>query len=144
MSRRGSRRLAELHQRRCRLPGALPAVYGPGDPRREGGGSPPSQMAVRLVTVGQPVINNIVDITNYVLMECGQPLHAFDFQKLAGPEDHRPPGRGAGEQFQAIDHKTYTLDPEMCVIADARAAGGPGRRDGRGAIPKSRRRRRTC
>src|SRR5262249_19109051 len=42
----------------------------------------PSQMAVRLATVGQPVINNIVDITNYVLMECGQPLHAFDFQKL--------------------------------------------------------------
>jgi phenylalanyl-tRNA synthetase beta chain len=44
----------------------------------------PSQMAVRLATIGQPVINNVVDITNYVLMECGQPLHAFDFQKLAG------------------------------------------------------------
>src|SRR6185295_10704244 len=45
-------------------------------------GPSPSQMAVRLATVGQPVINNIVDITNYVLMECGQPLHAFDFQHL--------------------------------------------------------------
>src|SRR5262249_7656713 len=44
----------------------------------------PSQMAMRLATIGQPVINNIVDITNYVMMECGQPLHAFDFQKLAG------------------------------------------------------------
>jgi phenylalanyl-tRNA synthetase beta chain len=81
-------------------------------------GPSPSQMAVRLATVGQPVINNIVDITNYVLMECGQPLHAFDFQKLSG---RRIIVRRAtsGEPFQAIDHKTYTLDAEMCVIADA-------------------------
>src|SRR5438552_1827762 len=81
-------------------------------------GPSPSQMAVRLATVGQPVINNIVDITNYVLMECGQPLHAFDFQKLSG---RRIIVRRAksGEQFQAIDHKTYALDAEMCVIADA-------------------------
>jgi phenylalanyl-tRNA synthetase beta chain len=81
----------------------------------------PSQMAVRLATVGQPVINNIVDITNYVLMECGQPLHAFDFQKLAG---RRIVVRRAksGEQFQAIDHKTYTLDADMCVIADEERA----------------------
>lgn len=81
----------------------------------------PSQMAVRLATVGQPVINNIVDITNYVLMECGQPLHAFDFQKLNG---RRIIVRRAkpGEQFQAIDHKTYALDADMCVIADAEKA----------------------
>ncbi len=84
-------------------------------------GTAPSQMAVRLASVGQPVINNIVDITNYVLMECGQPLHAFDFQKLSG---RRIIVRRAksGEQFQAIDHKTYTLDSEMCVIADAEKA----------------------
>jgi phenylalanyl-tRNA synthetase beta chain len=81
----------------------------------------PSQMAVRLVTVGQPVINNIVDITNYVLMECGQPLHAFDFQKLSGRRIVVRRAK-AGEQFQAIDHKTYALDPEMCVIADAQRA----------------------
>src|SRR5262245_3199623 len=85
-----------------------------------------SQMAVRLATIGQPVINNIVDITNYVLMESGQPLHAFDFQKL---RERRIVVRRAkaGEQFQAIDHKTYTLDPDMCVIADAQrpvAIGG--------------------
>src|SRR5262245_10859293 len=81
----------------------------------------PSQMAVRLATVGQPVINNIVDITNYVLMECGQPLHAFDFQKLSGRRIVVRRAKG-GEQFQAIDHKTYTLDTEMCVIADAERA----------------------
>lgn len=81
-------------------------------------GSSPSQMAVRLATIGQPVINNIVDITNYVAMECGQPLHAFDFQQLAGRKIIVRRA-AAGEQFRAIDHKTYPLDPEMCVIADA-------------------------
>lgn len=81
----------------------------------------PSQMAMRLATVGQPVINNIVDITNYVLMECGQPLHAFDFHKLAGRRIVVRRAK-AGEQFRAIDHKTYTLDPEMCVIGDAEQA----------------------
>jgi phenylalanyl-tRNA synthetase beta chain len=78
----------------------------------------PSQMAVRLATVGQPVVNNIVDITNYVMMECGQPLHAFDFQKLADRKIIVRRAKG-GEHFRAIDHKTYTLDSEMCVIGDA-------------------------
>ena len=79
--------------------------------------SPPA-IAARLTTIRQPLINNVVDITNYVLMECGQPLHAFDFAKLAG---RKIIVRRAiqGEQFQAIDHKTYTLDSQMCVIADA-------------------------
>ena len=62
-------------------------------------GPSPSQMAVRLATIGQPVINNIVDITNYVLMECGQPLHAFDFQKLAGRKIIVRRAK-AGEQFR--------------------------------------------
>jgi phenylalanyl-tRNA synthetase beta chain len=81
-------------------------------------GPSPAWMAVRLATVGQPVINNVVDATNYVLMECGQPLHAFDFQKLRG---RRIVVRRArpGETFTAINHQTYTLDGEMCVIADA-------------------------
>jgi phenylalanyl-tRNA synthetase beta chain len=81
-------------------------------------GPSPAWMAVRLATVGQPVINNVVDVTNYVLMECGQPLHAFDFQKLRG---RRILVRRAmpGESFTAINHQTYTLDQEMCVIADA-------------------------
>jgi phenylalanyl-tRNA synthetase beta chain len=78
----------------------------------------PSQKAVRLATIGQNVINNIVDITNYVMMECGQPLHAFDFQKLAGRKIIVRRAR-AGEMLEAIDHKTYALDGQMCVIADA-------------------------
>ncbi|MDA1016419.1 MAG: phenylalanine--tRNA ligase subunit beta [Planctomycetota bacterium] len=63
-------------------------------------------------------INNVVDITNYVLLESGQPLHAFDFDKLNGG---RIVVRRAkdGEKIAAIDQKEYSLDSEMCVIADA-------------------------
>ena len=54
-------------------------------------GPSPKWMARRLETVGMTPINNVVDISNYVLMECGQPLHTFDFGKLEGRRDHRPP-----------------------------------------------------
>jgi len=83
--------------------------------------SSPAWLADRLRTIGQPVINNVVDITNYVLMESGQPLHAFDFNKLAGKEIIVRRAK-AGENFAAIDHKTYALDDSMCVIADAHRA----------------------
>ena len=71
-------------------------------------------------TVGLTPINNVVDISNYVLMECGQPLHTFDFGKLEGAEIivRRPL---PGETIEAIDHKTYVLGPEMCLICDARS-----------------------
>ncbi len=63
-------------------------------------------------------INNVADITNYVMMECGQPLHAFDFDKLHGG---RIVVRRAkpGEKIQAIDQAEYPLDANTCVIADA-------------------------
>ena len=62
-------------------------------------------------------VNNVVDATNYVMFECGQPLHAFDFAKIA---DGKIIVRDAvaSEEFQAIDHKNYILDAGMCVIAD--------------------------
>lgn len=63
-------------------------------------------------------INNVVDATNFVLMECGQPLHAFDYAKVAGSRIIVRPGR-TGETMQAIDHREYELDSSMCVIADA-------------------------
>ncbi len=89
-------------------------------------GPSPRWMTRRLETVGLTPINNVVDISNYVLMECGQPLHAFDFGKLGGGQIivRRPL---AGEVIEAIDHKEYRLEPDMCVIADARvpvAIGG--------------------
>ncbi len=68
----------------------------------------------------QPV-NNIVDATNYVLMECGQPLHAFDHSKIADQKIVVRPGQ-KGEKIKAIDHKDYELDESMCVIADANHA----------------------
>ncbi|HEX3997781.1 MAG TPA: phenylalanine--tRNA ligase subunit beta [Pirellulales bacterium] len=86
----------------------------------------PAWLAARLATIGIAAINNVVDATNYVLMECGQPLHAFDLQKLAGGEIIVREAK-AGEKFAAINHKTYDLEPSMCVIADrdrAVAIGG--------------------
>jgi len=81
----------------------------------------PAWLARRLDAVGIRPVNNIVDATNYVMMECGQPLHAFDYRRLA---DHRIVVRRAraGERFIAIDHTEHTLSPERLVIADAHRA----------------------
>ena len=84
-------------------------------------GPSPDWLVKRLETAGLGTINNIVDITNYVLLECGQPLHAFDFARL---REQRIVVRGAreGEKLVAIDHAEYSLSPEMCIIADAEHA----------------------
>lgn len=80
-------------------------------------GPSPDWIQDRLKVININPVNNIVDITNYVMMESGQPLHAFDFAKIAG---QKITVRRAtkGEKLEAIDHKTYELDEEMCVIAD--------------------------
>ena len=83
----------------------------------------PAWLVKRLATVGIGSINNVVDITNYVLLECGQPLHAFDLAKLAGRQIIVRAAK-AGEEFLAINHKSYTLDPSVCVIADGQRAVG--------------------
>jgi phenylalanyl-tRNA synthetase beta chain len=81
-------------------------------------GPSPAWLAERLCTLGIAVINNVVDVTNYVMFECGQPLHAFDFARLAG---RRIIVREAtpGEKFTAINHQEYELAAGTCVIADA-------------------------
>ncbi|HET6891136.1 MAG TPA: phenylalanine--tRNA ligase beta subunit-related protein, partial [Pyrinomonadaceae bacterium] len=78
----------------------------------------PAWLARRLEEIGQRPINNVADITNYVLHELGQPLHAFDFDKLAG---HRIVVRRAasGETLKTLDGVDRKLDPAMLVIADA-------------------------
>ena len=81
-------------------------------------GPSPAWLADRLRTLGIAVINNVVDITNYVLMECGQPLHAFDLARLRGRKIIVREARD-GEEFHAIDHKIYKLARGMCVVADA-------------------------
>ena len=81
-------------------------------------GPSPDWIADKLKAVGIAVINNVVDATNYVMLECGQPLHAFDFSKVKdGKIIVREPKKD--ESIEAIDHKTYKLAPGMCVIADA-------------------------
>jgi len=81
----------------------------------------PEWLAKRLETIGQRPINNVADITNYVLHELGQPLHAFDLAKLA---EHRIVVRRAakGESIKTLDRADRKLDEEMLVIADAKRA----------------------
>jgi phenylalanyl-tRNA synthetase beta chain len=79
----------------------------------------PKWLANALEKCGLRSINNIVDITNYVMLELGQPLHVFDVDKLAG---HCVNARRAkiGETILALDGKEYNLDEEMLVIADSK------------------------
>ncbi|HAZ09939.1 MAG TPA: phenylalanine--tRNA ligase subunit beta [Candidatus Omnitrophica bacterium] len=81
-------------------------------------GPSPKWLAQRLNAMGVRSVNNIVDITNYALFELGQPLHAFDLDKLEGK---RIIVRRAkkGESIITIDGITRTLDPNVLVIADA-------------------------
>ncbi|MEM9825380.1 MAG: phenylalanine--tRNA ligase subunit beta [Planctomycetota bacterium] len=69
---------------------------------------------------GYKPINNVVDATNYVLMECGSPLHAFDYAKLADQKIVIRRGK-SGETMRAIDHRDYEITTDTCVIADASA-----------------------
>ncbi len=84
-------------------------------------GTSPKWLADRLRTLGIAVINNVVDISNYVMMECGQPLHTFDFQLLAGGKIIVRRAK-PGEKFTAINHQTYDLNADTCVIADGEKA----------------------
>lgn len=81
-------------------------------------GPSPRWLVERLQAVGMRSINNVVDVTNYVLMEYSQPLHSFDYDKLAG---HKIIVRRAadGETLVAIDQTRCKLDSGMLVIADA-------------------------
>ena len=80
-------------------------------------GPSPQWLQDAIVSTGHRPINNVVDITNYVLFETGQPLHAFDVAKLAGREIEVRRAR-AGEKLEALDDKTYDLAANDLVIAD--------------------------
>jgi phenylalanyl-tRNA synthetase beta chain len=87
-------------------------------------GPSPDWLVERLSAIGQRSINNIVDITNYILFLYGQPLHAFDFDKIKNAEGKanivvRPAEEGA--EFVTLDGQTRTLTQDMTVIATPEA-----------------------
>jgi len=80
-------------------------------------GDSPAWMAKRLTAVGQRPISALVDITNYVMLDHGRPLHVYDLAKLRGPLVARK--AKPGETVLALNGKSYALDATMTVIADA-------------------------
>ena len=90
-------------------------------------GPSPMWMQRRLILAGMRPINNIVDITNYVMLEWGQPLHAFDYRLLRSRQPGGPPTiivrrARAGEKMSTLDGVERTLTDEMLLITDG---GGP-------------------
>ncbi len=85
----------------------------------------PQWLADRLLAAGVRPISNIVDVTNYVMLEIGQPLHAFDLERLEGRalviRRARP-----GERLRTLDGVDRALDPDMLMIADAQRPGAVG------------------
>ncbi len=79
-------------------------------------GAAPDWMARRLKAIGQKPISTLVDITNFVMIDLGRPLHVYDKAKLSGGLVARR--ARAGEQVLALNGKTYALDETMTVIAD--------------------------
>jgi phenylalanyl-tRNA synthetase beta chain len=95
-------------------------------------GPSPAWLVRRLEALGQRPVNNVVDVTNYVMFELGQPLHAFDLDRISGGQIIVR-SAGAGESIVSIDGHDRKLTPEMLVIADAQRpvalAGVMGGRD---------------
>ena len=93
-------------------------------------GPSPKWLCDHLLAIGLRPINNIVDITNFVMMEYGQPLHAFDRELLSGNQIIIRSAK-KGEKFTSLDGSELKLEPDTLVIADAEkpvALGPPTRR----------------
>ncbi|MBI5653456.1 MAG: phenylalanine--tRNA ligase subunit beta [Chloroflexi bacterium] len=87
----------------------------------------PFWMQQRLKLAGMRPINNIVDVTNYVMIETGQPLHAFDYDKLFGRAGKRAPTiitrlAESGEEIETLDGAKRKLDPFTILVCDTRGA----------------------
>jgi phenylalanyl-tRNA synthetase beta chain len=87
-------------------------------------GPSPQWLRAKIESIGIRSINNIVDISNFVMLELGQPTHAFDADKLNGGINVRL--ARDGEKFLALDGKTYSLQPDNLVVADQERAVGIG------------------
>jgi phenylalanyl-tRNA synthetase beta chain len=82
-------------------------------------GESPKWLKEKLESIGQRPRNNIVDITNFVLMECGHPLHAFDLGKVKNAHIIVRKAKGLAQKFITLDSKERELDPETLLISDA-------------------------
>src|SRR2546428_8225451 len=87
-------------------------------------GPSPQWLRSKIESVGIRSINNIVDISNFVMLELGQPTHAFDADKLRGEINVRLAREG--EKFLALDGRTYSLRADNLVVADQERAVGIG------------------
>src|SRR6266511_4370626 len=87
-------------------------------------GPSPQWLRAKIESVGIRSINNIVDISNFVMLELGQPTHAFDADRLKGGINVRL--ARDREKFLALDGKTYSLKSDSCVVADQERAVGIG------------------
>src|SRR6184192_1753223 len=87
-------------------------------------GPSPQWLRIKIESVGTRSINNIVDISNFIMLELGQPTHAFDANKLNGGINVRLAREG--EKFLALYGKTYSLKRDSCVVADQKRAVGIG------------------
>jgi phenylalanyl-tRNA synthetase beta chain len=85
-------------------------------------GPSPAWLRDTLEKVGLRSISNVVDVTNYVMLETGQPLHAFDYHLIAKSAEGKPTivvrRAAAGEKFKTLDNQERTLTNEMLLIAD--------------------------
>ncbi|MEX2102455.1 MAG: phenylalanine--tRNA ligase subunit beta, partial [Gaiellaceae bacterium] len=84
-------------------------------------GPSPPWLKARITAAGMRPISNVVDVTNYVMHALGNPLHAFDYEKVAGPRIVVRRAR-KGEEFTSLDGNLRKLDPKDLVIADAERA----------------------
>jgi phenylalanyl-tRNA synthetase beta chain len=93
-------------------------------------GPSPDWLAERVRAAGARSINNIVDVTNYIMFELGQPLHAFDLDTLVKDAEGKAHivvrAAASGEKFTTLDNIQRTLDSDITCIVDGNAAGGTG------------------
>ena len=93
-------------------------------------GPSPDWLAQRIIAAGARPVNNVVDVTNYIMFELGQPLHAFDYDCLAKDAEGRAGivvrAAQPGERFTTLDGIERVLDPDVTCIVDGNADGGRG------------------
>jgi phenylalanyl-tRNA synthetase beta chain len=85
----------------------------------------PLWLKARLMAVGQRPISNVVDITNYVMLLLGQPMHAYDLDRVAGPELHVRAAR-EGERLTTLDGEERVFDGDAVLVCDANGPTGIG------------------